>query len=303
MTQLRPVSFRKNAWDRLVLDAEYKDIVQAMVSSYVDKTAKLDDLVAGKGKGLITLLHGPPGSGKTLTAGPSLSHSLLTTAYPLMSPSECVADAFEKPLYLVTCGDIGTDPDGLEERLEEIFDYAVTFSAILLLDEADIFLQDRDYKNLERNALVSIFLRTLEYFNGVLFLTTNRVGMFDQAFQSRIHVSLGLPSLDQERRMAVWKIFLQDLQSKSAISDTQYGLLTKLVKEKWSKERLNGRQIRNTVRTALVVAEKKGEMVGEREFETVLRIGREFEGYMGALGKREGVERGALEGFMEVERP
>ena len=79
MSQLRPVSFRKNAWDRLVLDAEYKDIVQAMVSSHVDKTANLDDLVAGKGKGLITLLHGPPGTGKTLTAGPSLSHLLVST--------------------------------------------------------------------------------------------------------------------------------------------------------------------------------------------------------------------------------
>ena len=69
VTQLRDVSFRKNAWDRLVLDAEYKNIVQAMVSSYVDKTAMLDDLVAGKGVGLCALLHGPPGSGKTLTAG------------------------------------------------------------------------------------------------------------------------------------------------------------------------------------------------------------------------------------------
>lgn len=110
-----------------------------MVSSYVGKTAKLDDLVAGKGAGLVALLHGSPGSGKTLTA-------------------ECVAESFEKPLYQVTCGDVGTDPECLEERLEEIFDYAVTWGAVLLLDEADIFLQDRDYANLERNALVSIFL-------------------------------------------------------------------------------------------------------------------------------------------------
>lgn len=69
--------------------------------------------------------------------------------------AECVADSFEKPLYQVTCGDIGTDPERLEERLEEIFDYAVTWGAILLLDEADVFLQDRDYENLQRNALVS----------------------------------------------------------------------------------------------------------------------------------------------------
>jgi len=284
VTQLRDISFRTNAWDRLVLDAEYKDIVRAMVSSYIDKTAMLDDLVAGKGVGLCALLHGPPGSGKTLTA-------------------ECVAESFEKPLYQVTCGDIGTDPEGLEERLEEIFDYAHTFGAVLLLDEADIFLQDRDYKNLERNALVSIFLRTLEYFKGVLFLTTNRVGTFDQAFQSRIHVTLGLPSLDQDRRTSVWAIFLHDLAHNNVISDPRCAELMRLVKEKWSKDKLNGRQIRNAVRTALVVAQKNGDMVGEKDFETVLRISREFEGYIGGLVQRGGVERGALEGFMEIEKP
>lgn len=136
VNQLLHVQSRKNAWDRLVLDPEYKDIVQAMVASYVDKTPGLDDLVAGKGAGLVALLHGPPGTGKTLTA-------------------ECVADSFEKPLYQVTCGDIGTNPAHLESRLEEIFDYAVTWGAILLLDEADVFLQERDYLNLQRNALVS----------------------------------------------------------------------------------------------------------------------------------------------------
>lgn len=279
VTLLQPVAFRKNAWDRLVLNAEYKDIIQAVLSSYVDKTARLDDLVAGKGAGLVALLHGDPGSGKTLTA-------------------ECVADSFEKPLYQVTCGDIGTDPEQLEERLEGIFDYAVTWGAVLLLDEADIFLQDRDFANLERNALVSIFLRTLEYFNGVLFLTTNRVGTFDQAFQSRVHVTLGLPSLDRQRRTSVWAIFLQDLATKGAITDAHYNILTKMVTQEWSKEKLNGRQIRNAVRTALVLAEKKGKMVGKDEFETVLKIGREFEGYMGMLGK--GEVNAGLEGFQEV---
>lgn len=107
-----------------------------MVSSYIDKAASIDDLIAGKGAGLVTLLHGPPGTGKTLTA-------------------ECVAESFGKPLYHVTCGEIGTCADEFEDRLEEIFDDAVTWGAILVLDEADVFLQERDYENLERNALVS----------------------------------------------------------------------------------------------------------------------------------------------------
>ncbi|KAL8796093.1 MAG: hypothetical protein Q9195_001425 [Heterodermia aff. obscurata] len=291
VNQLKPVNFRKNAWDRLVLDEEYKDIVQAMVSSYVEKSSSIEDLVAGKGAGLVALLHGPPGIGKTLTA-------------------ECVADSFEKPLYQVTCGDIGTSPAFLENRLEEIFDYAVTWGAILLLDEADVFLQERDYLNLERNALVSIFLRTLEYFNGILFLTTNRIGTFDQAFQSRVHVTLGLPPLDRTRRTEVWSIFLDDLASKSLLTTPQHAALTALVQDQWSKEKLNGRQIRNAVRTAMLVAEKKKEVPSKGHFETVLKIGRDFERYMSALQKAEGEtvaeikgERLAgVEGFEEVEK-
>ena len=275
--ELQPISFRSNAWDRLVLDAEYKSIIQAMVSSYVDQSAHLDDLVAAKGMGLTVLMHGPPGSGKTLTA-------------------ECVAEAFSRPLYHVTCGDLGNQPNELESRLEEIFDYAVTWGCILLLDEADIFLQDRDLKDLQRNALVSIFLRTLDYFSGILFLTTNRVTTFDQAFQSRVHVTLGVPALDQKRRVAVWDIFVDDLTAKGAITGERRGELLQLVRAKWSKERLNGRQIRNAIRTALVVAEKKGVMLGPEEVAVVLRIGKEFEGY---LGQGKGV-MGGLEGFEEV---
>jgi hypothetical protein len=82
------------------------------------------------------------------------------------------------------------------------------------------------------------------------------------------------------------------------------------VRDSWSREELNGRQIRNAVRTALVVAERKGCVVGELEFEQVLRIGRDFEGYMGFLRGEGGEKRRGgrgerlegLEGFMEVVR-
>lgn len=69
MSKLKPVEFRENAWSRLVLSDEYKDIIRAMVKSYLSDKIKFQDLVAGKGAGLIILLHGPPGVGKTLTAG------------------------------------------------------------------------------------------------------------------------------------------------------------------------------------------------------------------------------------------
>lgn len=87
------------------------------------------------------------------------------------SPLECVAEREQRPLYTISCGDLGTEPEQLELRLKEVFEYAVSWKAILLLDEADIFLQERNMNDLKRNALVTIFLRELEYFDGILFVS------------------------------------------------------------------------------------------------------------------------------------
>ena len=81
-----------------------------------------------------------------------------------------MAEKQKCPLFTISCGDLGTEPEQLEVKLKEVFEYAVTWKAILLLDEADIFLQERDVQDVKRNALVSIFLRELEYFDGILFV-------------------------------------------------------------------------------------------------------------------------------------
>lgn len=128
------------------------------------------------GKGLIILLHGEPGVGKTSTA-------------------ECIAEYTRRPLFAVTCGDIGQTPKEVEDSLENHFQLAHKWGCVLLLDEADVFLLKRSRGDLQRNAIVSVFLRVLEYYSGILFLTTNRIGTFDPAFRSRIHMSLFYPRL------------------------------------------------------------------------------------------------------------
>ncbi|KAI1459643.1 hypothetical protein F4805DRAFT_419753 [Annulohypoxylon moriforme] len=283
VAQLRPVQFQNNAWSRIVLDQEYKDVVQAMVASYLRKSDTFQDLVPGKGAGISILLHGPPGVGKTLTA-------------------ECVAESFQKPLYMVTAGDLGTDPETLEFKLSGIFDLAVHWDAILLLDEADVFLQDRDYENLTRNALVSIFLRTLEYFKGIMFLTSNRVGAFDQAFQSRIHITLGIPEFNESVRKQVWAIFIKDLGRKRIdgspplLTEEECKGLGQEVLKSWSREPLNGRQIRNCVRSALALAQNKQEKLCAKHFNTVIRLGNTFTQYMTKLQKVEADELAQVKG-------
>lgn len=66
--QIAPVVWNKKAFERLVLDAKSKELINALVSVHI-LAKKTADIISGKGNGLIILLHGSPGVGKTLTAG------------------------------------------------------------------------------------------------------------------------------------------------------------------------------------------------------------------------------------------
>ena len=173
---IRDLEWNEGAYDSLVLPENHKSIVKSLVTSHKFSAAKnIDDVISGKGKGLVAVLHGPPGTGKTLTA-------------------EGIAELLKCPLYTVSAGELGTDPRVLERSLTDILDIAHAWGAVLLLDEADVFLEKRSIHDIHRNALVSIFLRLLEYFQGILFLTTNRVETFDDAFQSRMLLFYILPN-------------------------------------------------------------------------------------------------------------
>lgn len=59
------------------------------------------------------------------------------------------------------------------------------------------------------NAIVSVFLRQLEYYNGILFLTTNRVGDIDPAFKSRVHVTLEYKPLNRKTTLEIYRLHLR----------------------------------------------------------------------------------------------
>lgn len=216
------IDWNSGAFDSLVLPANQKSIVKALVESHTFHAAEnIDDVIQGKGRGLVAVLHGPPGTGKTLTA-------------------EGIAELLKRPLYMVSAGELGTDSRTLEGELNKILDIAHSWGAVLLLDEADVFLEKRTIQDIHRNALVSIFLRLLEYFQGILFLTTNRVETFDDAFQSRIHVALRYGDLTTKAKRSVWKMFLDRVQTKEGIevvkfTDKDYDTL--------ARHNLNGRQV------------------------------------------------------------
>lgn len=85
---------------------------------------------------------------------------------------------------------------------------ATEWDAVILLDEADVFMAERHPQDIARNELVSIFLRELEYFRGIIFLTTNLYDTIDSAFRSRVSLHLLFRPLTAEARLSVWRKFL-----------------------------------------------------------------------------------------------
>ncbi|KLU80982.1 hypothetical protein MAPG_00078 [Magnaporthiopsis poae ATCC 64411] len=235
------------------------------------------------GKGLIILLHGVPGVGKTSTA-------------------ETVAEYYNKPLLPITCGDLGLTPTDVEANLQTSFQMAQAWDCVLLLDEADVFLAERSRDNVERNALVSVFLRVLEYYEGILFLTTNKVGAFDEAFKSRVSMALYYPALDSDQTIGIWRTQMRRMRNSSVEAaqgdrlqhiEFDEGEILMYATQLWALQRTvpqlkpvwNGRQIRNAFQTAIALAEyhrKEGECIQVKKwhFEHVAAVSNEFNEYL-----------------------
>ncbi|KAI8817829.1 P-loop containing nucleoside triphosphate hydrolase protein [Fimicolochytrium jonesii] len=233
VAKLDAIVFDDNAFDGLVLEADTKDTIESLVTSF-DSTSNLD-LIATKSEGLILNLAGPPGVGKTLTC-------------------EAVAEKLHLPLYSVTVGELGTELKDLETNLRNLLEIAARWQAITLIDEADIFMQQRTDMDVVRNGFVGIFLRLLEYHRGILFLTTNRVEAFDVAFKSRISLSVMYPELDHAARRQIWNIFLG-----------RAGVPHELDVEELVHYDMNGREIRSLIRLVLALALKDGSGVMKKE--------------------------------------
>ncbi|QPH04701.1 hypothetical protein C2857_001917 [Epichloe festucae Fl1] len=255
VSRIREIKWNEDAWGSLVLPPETKDLIQALVKSRKNNlTQTIDDVIQGKGKGLVTVLHGPPGTGKTLTA-------------------EGISELLQCPLYMVSAGELGTNSRFLEMELQKILDICHSWGAILLLDEADVFLEKRNMQDIHRNALVSIFLRQLEYFQGILFLTTNRVETFDEAFQSRIHIALRYDGLDSKAKKAILKMFIGRVEAHGQLAVEPF---TDEDLDQLAKHELNGREIKNMIGSAQDLALNKAEALSMRHMQQVLDIHAKF---------------------------
>jgi len=227
------IKWNKSLFEKtLILPESTKDLVRALLNNRREEEAATQhDSLANEGEGLVWLLHGGPGTGKTVAV-------------------ESIAEIAELPIYQMNCADLGTEPQAVEDHLSSLFYIGNTWRCIVLLEEADVFLEERSKTDLQRSTLVSVFLRALEYYNGILILTTCRIENFDEAIKFRAQLSLHFPPLGPQEREKVWRNFLRFVQKEEEV-EQNLGRLAEIA--------MNGRQIRNTFKTALQIAlqEKK----------------------------------------------
>jgi SpoVK/Ycf46/Vps4 family AAA+-type ATPase len=122
----------------------------------------------------------------------------------------------------------GIDEKRMEDELSKWFELAEIWGAVMLIDEVDVYLEKRQTGELQRNSLVSgrckpdirhdfvlmltAFLRSMEYYRGILFLTTNRIGHIDDAIMSRVHLVLKYEPLNAAARRTIWSQFIEKLE-------------------------------------------------------------------------------------------
>ncbi|KAK2777244.1 AAA family ATPase [Colletotrichum kahawae] len=269
---IEDVQWNKDAFSQhLVADDDTKELIEALVTSQL-ALENSTDVIENKEKGLIMLLHGSPGTGKTFTA-------------------EGVAEMAEKPLYPVTCGDLATKPENVEKYLESVFHLGRLWGCVVLLDEAEVFLEQRQLVDLERNALVSVFLRALEYYDGIL--TSNRVGTFDEAFKSRIQLAIHYEPLKKAQRKQVWKNSFNRLERLEEGNIDFEDIRTYY--DDLSIFKMDGRQIRNSITTARQLAQFKGKKMTYSHLKHAIKVSGKFDEYLANLRNGLGDEEIAKE--------
>lgn len=97
-----------------------------------------------------------------------------------------------------------------------------------------------------------MFLRVLDYYEGIMFLTTNQIAQFDIAIPSRIHIAVKYESLSKFQTKKIFEGFLKPLEERNLVKD--YDAIFEWLKDDVFSIKLDGRQIRNIVTTALALA-------------------------------------------------
>ncbi|CAH0046736.1 unnamed protein product [Clonostachys solani] len=232
---VKDIEWDDEVFSTLLLPEGYKTLMLSFVHGQEGNMPQTKELEQSRGLGLNILLAGRPGTGKSFTV-------------------EAVAEHTRRPLYRLSAAELGENARAVEERLQMVLELSEKWDAILLLEDCDGFLQDR--------AIVGVALRLFDFYKGLMFLTSNHPEAIDSAMQSRINLRLNYPDLNASFRENIWKQLIWSLGQANTLSNDDFAKLRAI--------ELNGRQIKNVAKFAVLFATREREAFCMQHIELVL---------------------------------
>ena len=258
---ISPITWQERVFEKLYIDETTKELLMALVTKGTKSKSKQDE---GTVDSLILLFYGAPGTGKTFAA-------------------ESIAEIAKKPLLRLSLADMVSKPAAdLEKFIELIHKIDKSWDCVLLLEDADVILEEKSLNDIGRNALVASFMRLVDGQIRTLILKScrvlrarSRVGHFDEAFRSRINLAVHFEPLGPKQREVIWRSCLTRIQ----LSEFAEADLLKHV-DRLARINMNGRQIRKAVSGAQKLASHKNRSLDYSTLRQVLGPSTQFDEYI-----------------------
>ncbi|KAG8753865.1 hypothetical protein FRC11_007075 [Ceratobasidium sp. 423] len=211
--------------------------------------------------------------------------------------AEAIPEYLQPPLYKVSLGELYGSSEGIEMTLKRILEISSLWKAVVLIDEAEDFLNERSDESYLSSSSVGSFLRVLEYHSGIVILTTNYVRNIDKAIRSHSNLALKYKDFDQASRRILWKkvcspnnlclyaVKVTEIQFLSFIGttikspdepDSNYNF-SRADLDKLSERNTNGREIKNVVQAAQALARSARQPLNISHIQRVWGIYNAFE--------------------------
>lgn len=223
-------------WDELVLDPYTHEQLEELKAwlQYGETMMKTWELERKMMPGYRCLFHGPPGTGKSLTAA-------------------LLGQVSDRRVYCIDLSLIISKYIGeTEKNLEKVFAQAEEKNWLLFFDEADALFGKRTQVNDSHdrfaNQETSYLLQRVEIFPGVVILATNLKSNIDEAFSRRFQAVIHFPMPDKKLRYQLWQ------QSFSPMTKLSEDIELKKIAAKYE---LTGGAIMNVIRYCSLMALKR----------------------------------------------
>ncbi|KAK8140098.1 hypothetical protein PG984_000164 [Apiospora sp. TS-2023a] len=203
-----------------------------------------------RGAGTVVLLHGPPGVGKSYTV-------------------EYISMKARRPLILLSGLQLNTSRESMEQTLKKWFSLGEKWNAIFHIDNCDEIFMSAKARHEGRGAPQQTFTRALEQFNGLLFLTTTRIGLIDEYVFSFANLMIRFEKLENRARLEIWRGLEKRFRthdSKVVLSPNITTFLTRSVR----MIDLNGHEMSHCFKVAIALAASMPKHPGSNEGDKII---------------------------------